>query len=62
MVFSLLTEPATVFSPSTELWNDVYGNFILQKLLEFGTDEMKESVAQRLASDSLSLSTRVYGW
>jgi len=46
----------------TDLWNDVYGNFILQKLLEFGTDDMKESIANRLASDSLTLSTRVYVW
>ena len=45
-----------------ELWNDVYGNFIVQKLLEFGTDEMKETLANRLLSETLSLSTRVYGW
>jgi hypothetical protein len=45
-----------------ELWNDVYGNFIVQKLLEFGTDEMKETLAKRLLSETLSLSTRVYGW
>lgn len=44
-----------------ELWNDVYGNFILQKLLEFGTDDIKERIGKRLHSDSISLSTRVYG-
>ncbi|KAL3807999.1 hypothetical protein ACHAXA_011161 [Cyclostephanos tholiformis] len=44
-----------------ELWNDVYGNFIVQKLLEFGTDGMKEGLAKRLRSETLSLSTRVYG-
>lgn len=25
-----------------ELWNDVYGNFIIQKLLEFGTAAMNQ--------------------
>lgn len=49
--------------PSTpELWNDVYGNFIIQKLLEFGTCDMKEAIGKRLHSDVISLSTRVYGW
>jgi len=29
-------------NPHTELWNDVYGNFIIQKLLEFGTAAMNQ--------------------
>ncbi len=45
-----------------ELWDDVYGNFIVQKLLEFGTDNMKETLAKRLLSEIIMLSTRVYGW
>jgi len=45
-----------------ELWNDVYGNFIVQKLLEFGTDDMKNSLAKLLRPEALSLSTRIYGW
>lgn len=47
---------------NVELWNDVYGNFIVQKLLERGTDDMKHSLAQLLRSETLSLSTSVYGW
>ena len=46
----------------TELYNDVYGNFILQKLLEYGTDDMKEIIGKRLHSDTASLSRMVYGW
>mmetsp|Transcript_34568 Transcript_34568/g.60797 ORF Transcript_34568/g.60797 Transcript_34568/m.60797 type:complete len:316 (-) Transcript_34568:1007-1954(-) len=45
----------------TELYNDVYGNFILQKLLEYGTDDMKEIIGKRLHSDTASLSRMVYG-
>mmetsp|Transcript_26745 Transcript_26745/g.49188 ORF Transcript_26745/g.49188 Transcript_26745/m.49188 type:complete len:553 (-) Transcript_26745:957-2615(-) len=44
-----------------ELYNDVYGNFILQKLLEYGTDDMKEIIGKRLHSDTASLSRMVYG-
>ena len=46
----------------TDLWNDVYGNFIIQKLLEFGTPDMKEKIGKRLQSGAISLSTRVFGW
>eukprot|EP01082_Thalassiosira_pseudonana_P010858 g9583.t1 g9583 contig4:68919-70833(+) len=44
-----------------EIWNDVYGNFILQWLLDVGTDEMKKVFAERFKSDIVSLATRVYG-
>lgn len=44
-----------------ELWNDVYGNFIVQKLLEFGTPHMKDTLAKRLQSETITLSTKVYG-
>ena len=44
-----------------ELWNDVYGNFIVQKLLEFGTPDMKGALANRLLSETITLSTKVYG-
>ena len=51
-----------MYHPPKELWNDSYGNFILQRLLEFGTVEIKEEIGNRLQGDSISLSTRVYGW
>ena len=57
-----LVSPVAIAHDSTELWNDVYGNFILQKLLEFGTDEMKKSLGKKLLSNTIYLSTKVYGW
>ena len=47
---------------SIELWDDVYGNSILQKLIEFGTDDIKTIIGKRLLSDTVFLSTRVLGW
>mmetsp|Transcript_36268 Transcript_36268/g.67343 ORF Transcript_36268/g.67343 Transcript_36268/m.67343 type:complete len:628 (+) Transcript_36268:163-2046(+) len=45
-----------------ELWNDVYGNYILQGLLELGTDEMRDRIAEKIVdSGVVSLSTKVYG-
>ncbi|KAL3772927.1 LOW QUALITY PROTEIN: hypothetical protein ACHAW5_005911 [Stephanodiscus triporus] len=39
--------------PAIEALNDVYGNFIVQKLLEFGTDDMKNSLAKLLRPEAL---------
>ncbi len=44
-----------------DLWNDVYGNFILQKLLDHGTEDMKDELGDRFYADVVSLSNRVYG-
>ena len=44
-----------------ELWNDARGNFILQKLLDHGTMEMKDEICIQLLSNLVSISTRVYG-
>lgn len=44
-----------------DLWNDVYGNFILQKLLDHGTEDMKAELGDRFHADVVSLSNRVYG-
>ncbi len=43
------------------LWNDVHGNFVLQKLLDHGTEEMKAQLGDRFHSDVVSLSTMVHG-
>lgn len=45
-----------------ELWNDVYGNYILQGILDLGTDGMKDGIGRRIVEgDVVSLSTKVYG-
>jgi len=44
-----------------DLWNDVYGNFILQKLLDHGTEDMKAELGDRVHADVVSLSNKVYG-
>ncbi|KAL3800465.1 hypothetical protein HJC23_011702 [Cyclotella cryptica] len=44
-----------------ELWDDIYGNFILQKLLDVGTDEMKNTIGAALNGHVVELSTKVYG-
>ncbi|KAL7528134.1 hypothetical protein ACHAXR_003761 [Thalassiosira sp. AJA248-18] len=44
------------------LWNDVYGNYILQGLLELGTDDMRSGIGQKIIDgDVVSLSMKVYG-
>eukprot|EP00571_Detonula_confervacea_P014742 CAMPEP_0172300530 /NCGR_PEP_ID=MMETSP1058-20130122/2595_1 /TAXON_ID=83371 /ORGANISM="Detonula confervacea, Strain CCMP 353" /LENGTH=532 /DNA_ID=CAMNT_0013010331 /DNA_START=270 /DNA_END=1868 /DNA_ORIENTATION=+ len=45
-----------------ELWDDVYGNYILQGMLEFGTDDMRDKIGKRIIDgDLVSLATKVYG-
>ena len=46
-----------------DLWDDVYGNYILQGMLELGTAEMKDRLGKRLIDgDVILLCTKVYGW
>ena len=60
-----MSEIELVFSEAMhaieQLWNDVYGNFILQKLLDHGTMEMKNEICIQFLSNLVFLSTRVYG-
>mmetsp|Transcript_15158 Transcript_15158/g.30920 ORF Transcript_15158/g.30920 Transcript_15158/m.30920 type:complete len:647 (-) Transcript_15158:197-2137(-) len=44
-----------------DLWYDAYGNFILQKLLDHGTEDMKAELGDRVHADVVSLSNKVYG-
>eukprot|EP01082_Thalassiosira_pseudonana_P015105 g13592.t1.3.5e17418b g13592 g13592.t1 contig82:79516-81229(+) len=44
-----------------DLWNDAFGNFILQSLLEFGTEKMKAKLAEKLREDAVSLASKTYG-
>ncbi|KAL7536574.1 hypothetical protein ACHAWF_005502 [Thalassiosira exigua] len=44
-----------------DLQNDVFGNYVVQKLYEFGTDEMKKDLKGTLEGNMLLLSLQMYG-
>ena len=46
------------------LWDDVYGNYILQGMLDFGTDEMRLGIGRKLleGKNVVMLSMKVYGY
>lgn len=43
------------------LRNDVFGNYVVQKLLEFGTPEMRADIRDTLTGEMLALSLQMYG-
>jgi hypothetical protein len=43
------------------LRNDVFGNYVVQKLLDFGTYKMKEDLRDTLAGEMVPLSMQMYG-
>jgi hypothetical protein len=43
------------------LRNDVFGNYVIQKLLDFGSDRMKEKLRDTLTGEMVSLSVQMYG-
>ena len=43
------------------LRNDVFGNYVVQKLLEHGSDNMKASLRDTLIREMLPLSLQMYG-
>ena len=45
----------------TDLQNDVFGNYVVQKLFEFGTEDMKSDLKGTLEGNMLSLSLQMYG-
>jgi len=45
-----------------QLWNDVYGNYILQRFLELGTNDMRHRLGRKIVESGVfTLSTKVYG-
>ena len=46
-----------------KLWDDVYGNYILQGLLDLGTKEMRDGIGNKIMDGNVvELSTKVYGY
>jgi Pumilio-family RNA binding repeat len=43
------------------LRNDVFGNYVVQKLLDFGTDKMKADLRDTMNGEMVSLSLQMYG-
>ncbi len=43
------------------LMTDVFGNYVLQKLFEYGTPEQCETLALLLSGQSVQLSMQMYG-
>jgi len=43
------------------LRNDVFGNYVVQKLLDFGTPAMKADIRETLEGEMLQLSLQMYG-
>ncbi len=52
---------AEVLPAVRRLRNDVFGNYVVQKLFEFGTPKMKEDLQDTLKGEMLSLSLQMYG-
>lgn len=52
---------AEVLPAVRQLRNDVFGNYVVQKLLEFGTPEMKIGLRDTLQGEMLPLSMQMYG-
>jgi hypothetical protein len=44
-----------------DLLNDVFGNYVVQKLFEFGTESMLKDLKQALEGNMLKLSLQMYG-
>ena len=52
---------AEVLPAIRRLRNDVFGNYVVQKLLDFGTPRMKSDIRDTLQGEMLQLSLQMYG-
>jgi pumilio RNA-binding family len=41
--------------------NDVFGNYVVQKLFEYGTDQQRATLADQLLGNVLKLTKSMYG-
>ncbi|CAL8464526.1 g4061 [Coccomyxa elongata] len=59
--FSEVCSVLDMGEPNTSLMNDVFGNYVVQKFLDYGTDEQKTRMARIIQGSVKMLSLQVYG-
>lgn len=50
-----------ILSDANNLMNDVFGNYVVQKLFEYGTDFQRATLAEQLLGNVLKLTKSMYG-
>ena len=50
-----------ILNSSYQLMTDVFGNYVIQKFFEFGTNEQKQTLAQRVRGHVMQLALQMYG-
>jgi len=50
-----------ILSAAYSLMTDVFGNYVIQKFFEFGTQDQKQTLAQRVRGHVLHLALQMYG-
>ncbi|EIE19195.1 ARM repeat-containing protein [Coccomyxa subellipsoidea C-169] len=60
-VAAAFTEVCVNKDPALQLMNDVFGNYVVQKFLDFGDDDQKEVMAALIQGHVKTLSLQVYG-
>lgn len=43
------------------LINDVFGNYVVQKLIEFGSEQMRETICNQILGNMVNLTKNKYG-
>lgn len=50
-----------ILPEANSLMNDVFGNYVVQKLFEYGTDLQRATLAEQLLGNVLKLTKSMYG-
>ncbi len=50
-----------ILTAAYSLMTDVFGNYVIQKFFEFGTNDQKQTLAQRVRGHVLPLALQMYG-